>query len=507
MNPSKILCWNVRGLNSKARQDTVRTLITSCQVEVVCLQETKISGISRGFILSMLGSDFPYWLELPSIGASGGILVAWRHGLGPAKATRVDNHSISIQFSPASSHDWWLTCVYGPQGDDNKILFMQELRDVRAACLGPWLILGDFNLIASSEDKNKGLTNRAMTGRFRCLINELELKDLPLLGRKFTWSNQQDSPTLVKLDRVLCSADWEQLFPNCLLQSCATDGSDHCPLLLGMNDVQPGKARFHFEAFWTKLEGFQDAVASAWASEPASHCPFDTLARKFRATVRSLQSWSQKKIGHVNSQLALAREVLHQLEIAQDSRGLSRLEIWLKNKLKPYCLALSSLQRTIARSRSRINWLSEGDANTALFHAHARHRKRKNFISKLTTDEGVILTKHEEKEQVIFDFYSNLLGRSIDREVTVNLSELDMPNIALNELEAPFSEEEVWKTINSLPSDKAPGPDGFTGKFYKVCWQTIKLDIMAAVSAVWSRKFANFELLNSAFITLLLSWQ
>ena len=91
----------------------------------------------------------------------------------------------------------------------------------------------------------------------------------------------------------------------------------------------------------------------------------------------------------------------------------------------------------------------------------------------------------------------------IDREVTVNLSELDMPSIGLSNLEAPISEEEVWKTISSLPSDKAPGPDGFTGKFYKGCWQIIKLDIMAAISAVWSRKFDNFELLNFAYITLL----
>jgi len=80
MNPSKLICWNVRGLNSRARQDTVRTLITSCQAEIVCLQETKMSGIPRGCILSLLGSDFPYWLELPSAGASGGILVAWRIG-------------------------------------------------------------------------------------------------------------------------------------------------------------------------------------------------------------------------------------------------------------------------------------------------------------------------------------------------------------------------------------------------------------------------------------------
>lgn len=103
---------------------------------------------------------------------------------------------------------WWLTCVYRPQGDDNKLLFLQELRDVRAACHGPWIVLGDFNLIVKAEDKNNDNLNRAMMGRFRRLINDLGLHDVYLHGRKFTWSNQQDSPTLVRLDRVLYSTEW-----------------------------------------------------------------------------------------------------------------------------------------------------------------------------------------------------------------------------------------------------------------------------------------------------------
>jgi hypothetical protein len=43
--------------------------------------------------------------------------------------------------------------------------------------------------------------------------------------------------------------------------------------------------------------------------------------------------------------------------------------------------------------------------------------------------------------------------------------------------------------IKQMPSDKAPSPDGFTGGFYKACWDTIKGDVMAAMSAVWSIKF------------------
>lgn len=84
-----------------------------------------------------------------------------------------------------------------PQDDCDKILFLQELRDVRALCHGPWLVAGDFNLIYQAEDKNNANLNRAMMGRFRRLLDDCEIKEIPLLGRKFTWSNERDNPTLV----------------------------------------------------------------------------------------------------------------------------------------------------------------------------------------------------------------------------------------------------------------------------------------------------------------------
>lgn len=123
---------------------------------------------------------------------------------------------------------------------------------------------------------------------------------------------------MVKLDRVLCSIDWEDLFPNSLLQSAASDDSDHCPLVLGLHDNRPHRHRFHFEAFWPRLDGFQEAVTAAWTSVQVGTCSFLTLNQKLKAVARGLQSWSDKHVGHVNSQLSLAREVLHQLEITQD---------------------------------------------------------------------------------------------------------------------------------------------------------------------------------------------
>jgi hypothetical protein len=66
--------------------------------------------------------------------------------------------------------------------------------------------------------------------------------------------------------------------------------------------------------------------------------------------------------------MAIANLVIFRLDAAQDRRQLSHGEAWLRKMLKLSLLGLASLERTIARQRSRIRWLAEGDANTKLFH-------------------------------------------------------------------------------------------------------------------------------------------
>lgn len=189
---------------------------------------------------------------------------------------------------------------------------------------------------------------------------------------------------------------------------------------------------------------------------------------KLRATSRAVQAWSQRKVGNVKSQLEQARELLHWLDIAQDNRALSSQDGWLRRQLKQHTLALASPHRTIMRSRSRLEWLAEGDANTDYFHSHARFRKQKNYIAKLQVGKHII-TSHEEKEEALWAFYNGLLGTPEHRTETLNLSSFYQPPHDLSGLDAPISEHEVLEVVRSLPPDKAPGPDGFTGRFYKSC--------------------------------------
>lgn len=176
------------------------------------------------------------------------------------------------------------------------------------------LQLQDFNLVLNEEDKNNNRINWANLSRFRRTVAALQLQDLHLHGRCFTWSNEREVPTLVRLDQVLVSMDWDERYPNSHLRGLGTDASDHCPLLLHTNMGQMTKARFHFELFWPKFEDYEDIVAAAW-QRPGTQDPVACLDDMLRNLVKELQRWASTKIGEINSQLLMARELVLRLDV------------------------------------------------------------------------------------------------------------------------------------------------------------------------------------------------
>uniref|UniRef100_J3LTF6 Uncharacterized protein n=1 Tax=Oryza brachyantha TaxID=4533 RepID=J3LTF6_ORYBR len=242
----------------------------------------------------------------------------------------------------AETVPWWLTIVYGPQEEPDKLRFLDELRSLRPSLAGPWAVAGDFNLILEARDKSNSNINRRMMGRFRRLIDELDLLELPLRGCRYTWSSERASPTLVKLDQVFYSSEWEELFPSCLLQAASSVASDHCGLLLHTCVGSPKAHRFRFEAFWPSLDGFLQVEEDAW-HPPANLPPLAALAWCLSNTAKRLQSWSDRHVGSVRIQLLLAKEIVFRFDVAQESRPLSPLEAWLRRDLKLKCLGFDRL--------------------------------------------------------------------------------------------------------------------------------------------------------------------
>ena len=111
----KVLCWNVRGLNSDARQRSVREKVIESQCSVLCLQETKLSSCSRSIMKSICPQGFDQFVESPSSGASGGLLTAWRSDMFCGTLLTVKPYAIVVHFTSVHNNEqWFLVNVYGP---------------------------------------------------------------------------------------------------------------------------------------------------------------------------------------------------------------------------------------------------------------------------------------------------------------------------------------------------------------------------------------------------------
>ena len=111
----KVLCWNVQGLNSAARQRAVREKTEDSQCVVICLQETKYETIDHNFIRSFCPRRFDQFVVVPSRGASGGILTIWNSTIFVGMLVDTQPFGLVIQFT--STHNvesWTLVNLYGP---------------------------------------------------------------------------------------------------------------------------------------------------------------------------------------------------------------------------------------------------------------------------------------------------------------------------------------------------------------------------------------------------------
>lgn len=79
-----------------------------------------------------------------------------------------------------------------------------------------WLLVGDFNLILSQDEKEDRNFGRSyMISIFRDTLQNHNLSDLGFEGDKFTWHNRQDVVFNIKacLDRMVATPTWSSFYP------------------------------------------------------------------------------------------------------------------------------------------------------------------------------------------------------------------------------------------------------------------------------------------------------
>ncbi|KAF8656102.1 hypothetical protein HU200_060808 [Digitaria exilis] len=310
--------WNVRGLGDSDKCRDVRYTLSSTPLHVICLQETKLSDVAVSKASSFLPSNLTNFTYKNSNGASGGLLNAWTYFF----ESTVDSLSFAV------------TNVYGPCRNDQKENFLNELRFLSTTCTGPWLIFGDFNLTRVAEDKNTENFSNAAPEAFNDIIDELLLNDLPLLDHRFTWSNGQDNPTLVRLDRALINVPWGQALFNSTLTSLVRHTSDHVPLLLTATSTAPVSQIFRYQKFWAAYATYKNMVLQVWEA------PVNQVADSAQQVVEKLK-WVRVKSKKFAKDIKCPKEimvacqhVIALIDIMEELRSLTLEELLLRTPVK-----------------------------------------------------------------------------------------------------------------------------------------------------------------------------
>jgi hypothetical protein len=131
------------------------------------------------------------------------------------------------------------------------------------------------------------------------------------------------------------------------------------------------------------------------------------------------------------------------------------------------------------RLKSRSLWLKAGDSNTSFFHKQAQNRRKKiQLLPSFQILDNNLIPLNKSKKQA-FQHFDSLYQHPSNEGTNEEAQEMlaNIPNIVSehdnNQLVREITEEEIAKAVWDMDPDKAPGPDGFSIRFYRSFWATM----------------------------------
>ncbi|XP_026448425.1 uncharacterized protein LOC113348777 [Papaver somniferum] len=447
----RVLFWNINGVARVVAQDKLKELIREFKPDIFGIVEPKVP-CSAGFRYGLLREGYSsHVINNASSSSIANIWVCYSNTLNLSivnvskKAITIEVDGVHVSFVHAiyiqvTRRSLWQQLV--SSGDDI-----------------PWLVIGDFNCILRLDEKKGGLEPRTSA------INELSdwlddnsLFEADALGSKFTWMNRQSDPKelLFEFKRcgsyILISFVWLEIVGVCLFS-----GS------------------FDF-IFTQKLKRLKEVI----------------------------KEWNLRVFGNVHSRLKQDQLRFEEAALLSDENpdDITKLNI-MKDAMAKLNDTRAQLN-TMLKQKYRNKWLVEGSSNTNFFHNSIRIRRSSNTISELVESAGNTISDYELLRNHVVHYYEDKVNGS---ELEIDPILFDYSHISISEEESLAmdripSSEEIKQAVFDLGVDSAPGPDGFSGCFYRHCWDIIQDDLLRAVIYCWNSGHIP-NVVNSSLIVLI----
>jgi exonuclease III len=504
--------FNVRGLGGRVKRRKVRELVRRNKIELLAIQETKLESVDNGMCRRLWGDDKVAWSCNPALGRSGGLLTLWDGDKGKLLYSFQGQGFLGVCLEWGQKKVRVLTLnVYAPCNfEAKKQLWVELLVAKRTYTADLWCILGDFNSVRDSSER-KGVAyaqNREISKAlrddqrlFNLLLENLEVEDLQLMGRKFTWI-KPNGACASRLDRILVLSNWRDIWGEVSLWTLQRDVSDHCPLILKYTNWDWGPKPFHFNNHWLRHKKFKEVVCTHWSKPVEARWMGIVFKDKLKVLKLAIKKWNKENYWEADNKITALIDTIEELELKGEAGELSEVEKQVRIQCCDLLWMLLKSKDSVEFQRARSKWLKEGDANTKFFHACVKNRSRRNTIVALKKGDGWLEDPIAIKEEIVSYFAAQFSEVEWNRPT---LDGLTFPMIPVSDADficRPFDETEIKECIVNSDGNKSPGPDGFNFEFYKNCWEVVKEDFISLFNEFHSNAKLPKGLL-SYFITLI----
>ncbi|XP_026378811.1 uncharacterized protein LOC113273280 [Papaver somniferum] len=312
----------------------------------------------------------------------------------------------------------------------------------------PWIILGDFNAVISQDEKVGGRPpNRTAMLDF----NEY---------------------------RVLFNQKWLQLYGDWGYKVGMRIVSDHTPLLGGCASIpKPKNIPRKFQKMWISHPKFLEVVSECWEKTITGDPAFQFL-HKLKELKKVLNEWNWKVFGNVQVKIKESEERVKAATDISDNNPFDEDALNELVKSQNEHASREVQENTLLRQKSRVKWIKEGTTNIIFSHTNMKIRNARNTVNEIEDDDGNVLASQ--------DLIAQYLVNEDDQRM----------------LDVIPEEEDIKKIIFEMDPESTRGPDGFSGIFYRSCWEILKQDLVESIQYCWRRKFIS-KGMNSSFLFLL----
>ncbi|XP_074300371.1 uncharacterized protein LOC141631626 [Silene latifolia] len=301
-------------------------------------------------------------------------------------------------------------------------------------------------------------------------LHDSNMQDMKATGSFYTWTNKHEVGDKVysRIDRAFINDDWIDQYPRGYASFLPERLFDHCPCVIQFEEQFISRnLPFKYFNMWPMAPDFEQIVKNGW-SATVEGTPMFQIVTKLKLLKKDLKALNRDQFSDVENLTHVTELSLKHFQTLLSKDPLNEDLVSAEKECSKELRFLKEVRAKFLNQKSKEKWIKDGDENSAYFHTSITRRR-----ARIRLKEGIVRN-----------------GRCLQPHNIANLM-------------APLTDLEIKTAMYDIPGYKAPGPDGFSSKFYKDRWHITGQSVVNAVRNVYQAGNL-LKQSNNTIITLVL---